>query len=171
MPEEEVELTEKAEGYEVIPVAPVRRLEKRVEELERSGTIPQLQSLITQIMELIRGNQRIVEEIVRANSELRSELSKLPPKIEDLTGTMRQFIGLVKAAGEEEITAPGPETVRPLTENLQKLIEQNQKLIEGNSAILDALDNLSRKVRGGTPISALMAQYPGLKLRKESETT
>lgn len=170
MPEEEVELSQKGEGYEVIPITPIRRLEKRMEAIESAGTIPQIQSLVNQIIELIRGNQRIVEEIVRANAELRNELSKMPPKVDDLTATMKEFIGMIKAAGEEELAAPSAEAMRPLQEALTKLIEQNQKMVEGNQAILEALDALSRKVRAGTPVSALLSSYPGLKLRREETT-
>ena len=167
MSDEEVELTQKGEGYEVIPITPIRRLEKRMESMESAGTIPQLQSLISQIIELIRGNQRIVEEIVRANSELRNELSKMPPKIDELTGGMREFINMIKAAGESEMTAPSPETMRPMNESLSRLIEQNQKMVEGNQSILDALDKLGNKVRSGTPVSSLLSSYPGLKLRRD----
>ncbi|MBU5557532.1 MAG: hypothetical protein QW751_00765 [Candidatus Aenigmatarchaeota archaeon] len=170
MPEEEVELAQKGESYEIIPVTPIRKLEKRMEALESAGTIPQIQSLINQIMDLIRGNQRIVEEIVRANADLRNEISKLPPKIDDLTTTMKEFISMVKAAGEEEISAPSAEVMRPLQEALTKLTEQNQKLIEGNQAILESLEALGKKMRGGTPVSALMSSYPGLKLRREETT-
>jgi methyl-accepting chemotaxis protein len=163
---EEVEIREERKGYEVIPIAPIRRLEKRLEELERAGTIPQLQQLITQIIELIKGNQRIVAEIIRANAELRDELSKLPPRIEEMTEAMREFIRLIKAAGEVEVAAPAPEVMRPLQESMQKLLEETRKLVEGNAAILEAIDRLSKKIKAGTPVSALLAAYPGLRLRK-----
>jgi len=171
MAEEEVELTEKGESYEVIPITPIRRLERRMEAIESAGTIPQIQSLINQIIELIRGNQRVVEEIVRANSDLRNELSKIPPKIDELTGNLKEFINMVKAAGEAEVGGPSSEAMRPLQDSLIKLIDQNQKLVEGNQAVLESLDTLGRKMRSGTPVSSLMSSYPGLKLRREETQT
>ncbi len=172
MVDDEVELSERGESYEVIPITPIRRIERRLEGLEKSGNIPQLQALINQIMELIRGNQRIVEEIVRANSDLRNELSKLPPKMDDLMASIKEFINMIKLASEEEVGGPSTESMRPLQDSLTRLTEQNQKMVEGNQAILESLDTLSKKMRGGgTPVSSLMSNYPSLKLRREETPT
>jgi predicted RNase H-like nuclease (RuvC/YqgF family) len=161
MPEDETE------SYEIIPVTPLKKLEQRVEKVEQSGTIPQLQSLINQIIELIRSNQKIVNDVIQANSELRNEISKLPPKIEDLTNMMKSFITLVEAAGKEEVGTPSTEMLKPLTEYLQKMVDQNQKLLENNQAMVDQLDNISKKLKGGTPVSQLLSSYPGLKYKRE----
>lgn len=162
MPEDE------SESYEIIPVTPLKKLEQRVERVEQSGTIPQLQSLINQIIELIRSNQKIVNDVIQANSELRNEISKLPPKIEDLTNMMKSFIALVEAAGKEEVGgAPTAEMLKPLTEYLQKMVDQNQKLLENNQAMIDQLDGISKKLKGGTPVSQLLSSYPGLKYKRE----
>jgi len=158
---------EGAESYEIIPVTPLKKLEQRIERVEQTGTIPQLQTLINQIIELIRSNQKIVNDVIQANAELRNEISKLPPKIEELTTTMKNFIALVEAAGKEEVSAPSAETLKPLTEYLQKMVDQNQKILEGNQAMLDQLDNISRKLRGGTPVSQLLSSYPGMKFKRE----
>ncbi|MFQ6020741.1 MAG: hypothetical protein ACE5J4_01820 [Candidatus Aenigmatarchaeota archaeon] len=161
---EEVEIRpSKKHGYEIITLDPYKRFER----VERdAGLIPQVQSLITEIIELIRSNQKIVNEVIRANTDLRNEISRLPPKLDDLTDQMRKFIGLVEAAGREEITTPGPESLKPLEDQLKKLVEQNQKLIENNQSILESLDSLGRKIKAGTPISQLLSSYPKLKLRK-----
>jgi methyl-accepting chemotaxis protein len=160
MPEGEIE------SYEIVPVTPLKKLEKRIERLEQSGTIPQLQALINQIIELIRSNQKIVNDVIQANTELRNEISRLPSKLDDLITTMKSFISLVEAAGKEEISTP-TESLKPISEQLQKMIEQNQKLLESNQAILEQLDSMNRKLKGGTPVSHLLASYPRLKLRKE----
>lgn len=164
MPEEyEISETGK-DDYEVISLTPLRRLERRVEQVEKAGSIPQLQNLITQIIELIRSNQKIVDRVIQSDSELRNELSKLTFKMGDMTSTMKNFISLIESAGKEEVM-PGPESVKPLAEQLEKLVEQNQKLIESNQAVLESLDNISRKIRTGTPVSKLLSS--GIKLRRE----
>ncbi len=166
--EDEYEVTEGSkDDYEVIPITPVRRLEKRMGDLERAGSIPQLQGLITQVVELIKSNQKIVNEVIASNAGLRNELSRLPPKIDDMISAMKNFLNLVEAAGRDEITSPGPEAFKPMADQLTKLVDQNQKLIENNQAILEAIDNLTRKVRSGTPVSSLLSQYPGLRLKRE----
>ncbi len=162
---------EGSESYEIIPVTPLKKLEKRMDKLEKAGTVPQLQSLINQIIELIRSNQKIVNDVIQANAELRNELSKMPSKIDEMTTTMKSFISLIEAAGKEEVPTPGheirSEMMKPVTEELKKMVEQNQKILESNQAMLDKLDNLGRKVRRGTPVSELLTSYPGIRLRRE----
>ena len=159
---------ESTESYEIIPVTPLKKLEQRMERVEQAGNIPQLQNLINQIIELIRSNQKIVNDVIQANSELRNEISKLPPKIEELTTTMKSFIALVEAAGREEVGGPSADSLKPLTEYMQKMVDQNQKMLEGNQTMIEQLDGISRKLRGGTPVSQLMSSYPGMKFRKEA---
>jgi division protein CdvB (Snf7/Vps24/ESCRT-III family) len=158
---------EGTESYEIIPVTPLKKLEQRIERVEQTGTIPQLQTLINQIIELIRSNQKIVNDVIQANAELRNEISKLPPKIEELTAMMKNFITLVEAAGKEEVSAPSAESLKPLTEYLQKMVDQNQKILESNQSMIEQLDNISRKLRGGTPVSQLLSSYPGIKFKRE----
>jgi hypothetical protein len=164
---DEVELSESGrDGYEVIPITPIRRLERKISNLEKAGSIPQLQSLIGQIIELVKGNQKLIDSIVHADAELRNEISKLPPKIDDQTRTMREFINLIEAAGRDEISTPGPEAFKPLVEQFKKIVEQNAKMIENDQAILESLDNIGRKMRSGTPVSKLLSSYPQLKMKR-----
>ncbi len=159
------------ESYEIIPVTPLKKLEKRVEQVENSGTMPQLQSLINQIIELIRSNQKIVNDVIQANTELRNEMSRLPPKIDELTSMLKSFISLVEAAGKEETSASeGGDTIKPLTEYMQKMVDQNQKILETNQSMIEQMENMGRKMKAGTPVSQLLSSYPGIRLRRDSPT-
>ncbi len=159
------------ESYEIIPVTPLKKLEKRVEQVENSGTMPQLQSLINQIIELIRSNQKIVNDVIQANTELRNEMSRLPPKIDELTSMLKSFISLVEAAGKEEVSASdGGDAVKPLTEYMQKMVDQNQKILETNQSMIEQMENMGRKMKSGTPVSQLLSSYPGIRLRRDSPT-
>jgi len=155
------------ENYEIIPVTPIKRLQRRLERVEQGGSLPQLQTLINQIIELIRSNQKIVNDVIRANTDLRNEMSKIPPKMDELITSMKHFISLVEAAGKEEITAPSAETMKPMEEHLKKLVEQNERLLESNDAVIEKLDNIGKKMKSGTPVSRIVSSYPGMKLRRE----
>jgi len=155
------------ENYEIIPVTPIKRLQRRLERVEQGGALPQLQSLINQIIELIRSNQKIVNDVIRANTELRNEMSKIPPKMDELITSMKNFISLVEAAGKEEITAPSAESMKPLEEHLKKLVEQNERLLESNETVIGKLDVIGKKMKSGTPVSRIVSSYPGMKLRRE----
>lgn len=167
--QEEVELSETGEGYEVIPVTPVRRLQKRIEDLEKAGTIPQLQSLINQIIELVKTNQNVINEIVKTNSDLRNELSRIPSKIDELIDTMKDFMEMIESAGSAEIAGPGAEAIRPLLEEVRKMAEENKKVTENNAAMMEELENLNKKIKKGTPVSTLLSSYPNVKLRRENQ--
>lgn len=159
MPEEE--------SYEIIPVTPIKRLQRRLDRVEQAGTAPQLQNLINQIIELIRSNQKIVNDVIRANADLRNEISRIPSKMDELITTMKHFISLVEAAGREEVSGPSAESFKPLEEHLKKMVEQNQKLLEGNEAIVEKLDGLGKKMRSGTPVSRFVSSYPGMRFRRD----
>ena len=106
-------------------------------------SISNLQTLVTQMLELIKLNQRVVNEVIKSNVDLRNELSRIPSKLDDLIMEMKKFMSLVEAAGMQE-SMPSTETMKPLSDNLKKMVEQNQRLIENNQAILEALDNMNK---------------------------
>jgi soluble cytochrome b562 len=159
-------MTEDDVSYEIIPVTPIRKLEERMEKIESSGSTPQLQNLINQIIELIRNNQKIVNDVIQANNDLRNELSKLPSKMDELIDTINGFLELVEAAGKEEVSAapqttqPNADAFKPIIDELKKISDQNQKLVESNQVVLDELNKMDRKLKGGMPVSTLLSNYP-----------
>lgn len=161
-------MSEEEVGYEIIPITPMKKLEERIEKVESvGGSSTVTQNLINQVMELIRSNQRIVNDVIRANSDLKNELSKLPSKLDELIGTINNFLSLVEAAGKEE-SAPVVQQpnidLKPVVDELKKISEQNQKLIESNQNVMEELDRMSKRVKGGLPVSTLLSNYP---LRKD----
>ena len=161
MPEDDV-------AYEIIPVTPIKKLQERIEKIESARVTPDLQNLINQIIELIRSNQKIVNDVIRANTDLKNELSKLPSKIDELLTTINDFLSLVEAAGREEMEAKpqqaAPDVFKLMVEELKKISEQNKKLIESNQSVLEELNKMSRKIKSkgaaGMPVSTLLSSYP-----------
>ena len=50
------------EEYELIPVSPFRRIEKRIDRLEKGGSS---NDMVKELIEVVRTNQRIVDEVVK----------------------------------------------------------------------------------------------------------
>ncbi|MBI4174045.1 MAG: hypothetical protein HY517_00230, partial [Candidatus Aenigmarchaeota archaeon] len=54
------------EEYELVPVGPLRRIEKRVEKIEKGGTSNEM---VKELVDVVRTNQKIIDEVVKINSE------------------------------------------------------------------------------------------------------
>jgi uncharacterized coiled-coil protein SlyX len=139
----EVEYEKKQEEFELIPVTPLRKLEKRIEELEKKSSINE-REVYREIIQIVRMNQEIVDALIKANDSLRIELSKLPLKLEELTKKIDDILELIKTAGEEEIKPP--EDNKPLIEKIEKLTEINNKILENNEVLVSLLEEISKKM-------------------------
>jgi len=142
--------TKKQEEFELIPVTPLRRLEKRIEELEKKASINE-RELYREIIQIVRMNQEIVDALIKANDSLRIELSKLPLKLEELTKKIDELIELIKAAGEEETESKVSVDNKPLVEKIEKLTEINNKILENNEALISLLEEISKKLTKPLP--------------------
>jgi hypothetical protein len=143
MPEKPPE--KEKEEYELIPISPLRRLEKRIDQLEQSpGTDPK--DFFHELVDIVRMNQQLVDELIKANDSLRVELSRLPGKIEDLTKNLSELISYIRAAATEEVTG-GTESSEPLIGRLDQLIETNKKIVESNGMVTNMLEGIDRKLK------------------------
>jgi methyl-accepting chemotaxis protein len=134
--------------YEIIPTSPIRRLEKRIEKVEGGTYTSEVRKLIEQVIELIKSNQRIIDDSIKANNDLIAEVSKIPKKVEDLILEMREFMKLLKtSAEEEEVSSISKEVMEPLVSKMDELIEQNKKSYETNQAVLTTLGIIEKRLK------------------------
>ena len=134
------------EEFEIIPISPIRRLEKRIEQLESMGGIDSRQ-ILRDIISIVRMNQQLVDELAKANDALRIEISKLPARLEELINSLNELLSYIKASAEEEVKPASQISLKPLTDKIEKLIEQNQKMIETNKSVLLTLSEISEKLK------------------------
>ncbi|MHA1743419.1 MAG: hypothetical protein ACTSV6_04110 [Candidatus Heimdallarchaeota archaeon] len=140
------------EEYEIIPISPLRRLEKRIEQLENTSPVIDIKEVFKEVVDIVRMNQQLVDELTKANDALRIELSKIPPRLMELINNLNELLAFIKAsANEEEETGPSGESIKPLADKLDVLIETNKKIIEKNQAILTALEDLGERLKRPTP--------------------
>ncbi|MEM5801873.1 MAG: hypothetical protein QXQ18_00600 [Candidatus Aenigmatarchaeota archaeon] len=143
-------MAENEEEYELIPLSPLRRLEKRIEELEKSKF--DTKEFYKELVDIIRINQEIVQEIAKASDALRIELSKLPGRLEALAVKLDELISFIRASATEEEHPSAPEAPSStLAAKLDQLIETNKKIAEGNEAIISTLESLEKKLRRPIP--------------------
>ena len=136
------------EEYEIIPTSPLRRLEKRLSKLEASTPSSEIQRLIEQIIELIKSNQRVIDDVIKADSELRNEISKIPGKIDQLLSSMNEFLEMLKTSTTEETVSDiSKDIMEPLVKKMSELVEQNKKNLEINQAALTSLGIIDKRMK------------------------
>ena len=134
------------EEYELIPMSPIRRLEKRIDKIESSSSSIDTREFLHEIIDIIRMNQQLVDELAKANDALRIELSRLPSRLEEVANSLNELISYIKASAHEESTA-APMSLQPLTDKLDKLIEGNKKVVDSNQSVVEALEEIDKKLR------------------------
>jgi len=132
--------------YELIPMSPIRRLEKRMEQIETNPSFD-TKDFFKEIVDIVRMNQQIVDEMAKANDALRLEISKLPSKMEQLISVMQELLTYIKAAAVEEAATPSQTTLQPLLAKFDELIGSNKKIAEMNENVMSTLSELDRKLK------------------------
>jgi hypothetical protein len=134
--------------FEIIPTSPIRRLERRLEKVEGGSYSSEVNRLIEQVLDLIKSNQKIIDNSIKANNDLIAEVSRLPKKVDDLILEMREFIKLLKvSAEEEEVSSVSKEVMVPMVDKLTELIEQNKRNFETNQAVLTTLGMIEKRLK------------------------
>lgn len=132
------------EEYELIPVSPLRKMEKRLDRLEKSGSGTEM---VKELIDVVRTNQRIVDEVVKINSEMINRVSELSSNVTQLTGKMSSFLERVEITemghekSKDEDSDEEEETTTP--SDVEDRIQKLEKRI--NAMLLSAMK--SRQVR------------------------
>ncbi len=139
------------EEFELVPMSPIRRLEKRLERLEGAPGVD-AREFFKELVSIVRMNQQLVDELAKANDALRIEISKLPGRLDKLISNIDELISFIKASAAEEVGGISGEALKPLLEKMDKLIEGNKKLVENNEAMVASLEELGKRLRRPTPV-------------------
>lgn len=156
------------DDYEVVPVSLLKKLERRVNELEQGESNSSGQSassLMREVMDLVKSNQGMVNEIIKSNDELRDEIARVPKKIDKLIESWNDFFELLKETTKKGVSGGGTGG-GDLSKKLDKLIEQNQSIIESNNQTIDKLSSIEKKLKRTPSKTTVPRKYSGIKLRR-----
>lgn len=132
------------EEFELIPMSPMRRLERRLDRIESTKGID-VKSFFSQLVEIVKMNQELVDELAKANDALRIEIARLPAKLDELIGNMNELISFIKASGGGEAAEAAMATdLQPMLNKMDSLIELNKKIVESNETMMAAMDKMTR---------------------------
>lgn len=141
MPEEE---------FELIPVSPLRKLEKKIEEIESTKQLLDVKEFLKDIVGIVKMNQEVVHQIVRANDALTIELSKIPGKLDTLISNLNELLTYIKlgSSEEEKEAAPKKEETKGMeSELITQLLENNKRILELNERIVATLEEIEKRTR------------------------
>ena len=150
-------MVKEEDEYELIPMSPIRRLEKRLKRVEETST-DSPRSIIGDIIDIVRMNQQLVDELAKSNDALRIELSKLPGKLDELIMNVNQLVSFIKTSGEAEVGGISEEALKPLVEKMDEMVKTNKIISEKNDSMLELLDDISKKLRGPSTKAMPMRQ-------------
>ncbi|MBI5355196.1 MAG: hypothetical protein HZB68_01950 [Candidatus Aenigmarchaeota archaeon] len=148
------------EEFEMIPVSPLRKMEKRLEELERGRESVKIEFLVKEVLDMVKSNQSLVDEVIKSDERLRMELEKLPSKIDEMVTAWKEFISVLKEASGGD-GAPSGDMGR----KFDALLEQNNEMLKANREILVSLESMRRGLKSDKPDR----EYPRIRIRPKDE--
>jgi uncharacterized coiled-coil protein SlyX len=138
---------EKKEEFEIVPLSPLRRLEKRIERLESVSPAVDVKEIFKEVVDVLRMNQQIITEMSKANDALRLEISKTTIQLQELVSKLNELLSYVKAAATEESSAPENITTKNLEGKINELIDANKKIAQTNEEMISILEEIEKKLK------------------------
>ena len=123
------------EEFELVPMNPIRRLEKKIKELESNSSGDMLKDLV----EVVKTNQKIVDDLVRINSSAIKEMSETNINLKMLVERLDSFLDRIDASISSE---SGQEVM----EKLNQIAEQTKTVNESYQQLSEKLEKLERRV-------------------------
>lgn len=146
--------------YELVPLTPIRRLEKEITELKKNRGPESTGFLVNEIVDILKMNQKIVDDMTRLHGELVSKLSRTSDKIDKLVGSVEKLVEILGEATEAELAGEGIGGGRGAggsfsDEKMDKIIEQNAALINSLKVLSGGLSKIGDLEKGLTKLNNL----------------
>lgn len=141
------------ETYELVPVSPIRRLEKEVQQLKKERKDSPANEMVAQVIDILKMNQKIVDDMLKMHGELISQLYKTNEKLSKLSDSVAELVVVLSGAAEEEVKTG---EVSPVSEKEEEPTEAEaeegdldnklQRIIEQNTALINSLNVLGKEL-------------------------
>ncbi len=145
------------DDYEVIPLGPIRKLERRVEDLQEQqeqaeqagGGGSANEELVRDILDIMKSNQKIVNDMTESTHELRNSVEDLTNKMDSVIDNMNQFMDLLNQASEMDMEGEvaGDIETRVADAIGDKMDEMVGEVKNSNEQIADHLEDLNTQMR------------------------
>jgi type I site-specific restriction endonuclease len=151
--EDEIELNDE---YELMPLTPLRKLEKRIEKIEEQAELSRAEYFVKDVLEIIKGNQKVVNDIIESNLALKKTMEDLVIKMDSVIENMNSFMKTLKEASEvaieEEISSDmNKKIIAPLTEKFEtianKIDEIAMSVKSSNEHLINSLTEIEKRLK------------------------
>ena len=135
--------------YELVPLSPLRKVEKRLQNLEKGGTNSEM---IKELVTVVKTNQQVVDDIIKINSDVINKISDLSASVNNMTNKLNDFMERLEIVEEhpiekgelQEEEKSGEDVAARLDERLSKMEKRINALIISSMA----KTRLSQKPKG-----------------------
>ncbi|MFH0962300.1 MAG: hypothetical protein V1820_06480 [archaeon] len=130
------------DDFELVPITPVRKIEREIQSLRNQmKASPDQSVLVNQIVEILRMNQAIVDQLSTKQGELINKISETNSKLDKLAESINRLVEELVSGAEEEANAI--QAAGQPDERLEKIIDQNNSLINSLSVIAKEMSRVS----------------------------
>jgi archaellum component FlaC len=153
MSNDEVELGGKAAGedYEVVPVGPLRKLERRVDELQEENQQGNStdDELVRDVIDIMKSNQKIVNDMTESTHELKNSVEDLTHKMDEVVDNMNTFMDLLTEASEMDMEGElvGDMETRIAEAIGTKMDEVADDMKQSNQEVVQHLNDINESLR------------------------
>ena len=153
---DEVEINADSDEYEIVPMGPIRKLEKRLEKVESKNSLSGDESLIRDILDLMKSNQKIVDDMTENTNKLRNSVEDLTHKMDTVIDNMNEFMSILKEASEvsleEDVSSEiGKSVIAPLKDEMSEinsgLSNMSENLERNNEQMAEGLEKLDKRLK------------------------
>jgi len=144
------------DDYEVVPLGPIRKLERRVEDLQEQQKQAQQggggsanEELVRDILDIMKSNQKIVNDMTESTHELRNSVEDLTNKMDSVIDNMNSFMDLLNQASEMDMEGEiaGDLEKRVADAIGDKMDDMVTEVSKSNQMIADNLQDLNSQMR------------------------
>ncbi|MFB6209428.1 MAG: hypothetical protein ABEJ56_04825 [Candidatus Nanohaloarchaea archaeon] len=149
--EDEVELGgggSAGEDYEVVPVGPIRKLERRIDELQEQKSSGN-DELVRDVLDIMKSNQKIVNDMTESTHELKNSVEDLTHKMDEVVDNMNSFMDLLEQASEADLEG---EVMKDVHSKIADAIGNEMEDVasdikESNTQVIQNLEDLNENIR------------------------
>lgn len=132
---------EQEEEYELVAVNPIRKLEKRLEDVEKKKSGGEINK---ELLDMARINQEVVDDLVKTNAKMTAKIAEMIDSTEKLTEKISAFLDRIEVSGEEPAER---EDEKKVAEKLDKLEKRLNAMIVTSASRPNMMPRRPRPMR------------------------